>query len=325
MMPRDRRIPNIARTARTMCVLAGLLVSASLSAPSALASSTPTVDLGQAAGYAVISGASVANTGNSTVRGDIGSPTAASGFPPGVQPYGTMQVGSADTTAYNDFLTAYSQVQSRTGGSVLPALAGSTLTPGLYSSSAAAGMAASTGATLDAGGNPNAVFVIQVNGALTLGAGAEIQLTGGAQASNVFWQVNGAFAAGAGAEFVGTVMTGQYGLDRGRRPGQRAGVRRNRGHDERQRVLFRAAHDDAHGRRCAGPQQFQPDDWRNHRRRHFRSGHGYGRRADSDDEPGLRRQLVGDPDDIGQWHLRGAGLHRRRGGEPGYRQPTADD
>ncbi len=210
-MPRDRLIPNVALTARTMCVLAGLLVWASLSAPSALASSTPTVDLGQAAGYAVISGASVANTGNSTVRGDIGSPTAASGFPPGVQPYGTMQVGSADTTAYNDFLTAYSQVQSRTGGSVLPALAGSTLTPGLYSSSAAAGMAASTGATLDAGGNPNAVFVIQVNGALTLGAGAEIQLTGGAQASNVFWQVNGAFAAGAGAEFVGTVMTDSTG------------------------------------------------------------------------------------------------------------------
>ena len=191
-------------------LVGGLLTSALAFAPLAVAS-TPTVDLGQAAGYAVISGASVDNTGNSTVRGDIGAPTTASGFPPGVLD-GTMQVGSADTAAYNDFLTAYSEVQSRTGGAALPALAGATLTPGLYTATAAAGMAASTVLTLDAGGNANAVFVIQVNGALSLGAGAQVTLTGGAQASNVFWQVTGAFSVGAApAQFVGTVMASTTG------------------------------------------------------------------------------------------------------------------
>lgn len=211
MMPRLRRIPNAARRARIVCALASLLVWASLSASSALASPTPTVDLGQATGYAIISGTSVTNTGNSTVRGDIGASTTASGFSPGAQPYGTIQTGSADTTAYNDFLAAYSEVQSRTGGTALPALAGATLSPGLYTDSAAAGMAASTVATLNAGGNPNAVFVIQVNGALTLGAGAQIQLTGGAQASNVFWAVTGAFSVGAGGQFVGTAMASSTG------------------------------------------------------------------------------------------------------------------
>jgi hypothetical protein len=163
------------------------------------------VNLGQATGYAVISGASVANTGDTTVRGDIGAPAQPSGFLPGVV-VGNMQVGSADATAYNDMLTAYAEVQARTGGTAFPALPGVTLTPGLYTDGAAVAVAASDIVTLDAGGNPNAVFVIQVNGALSLGAGAQVKLTGGAQASNVFWQVNGAFSLGAGAQFAGTAL-----------------------------------------------------------------------------------------------------------------------
>jgi len=95
------------RTRWLICLgalIGGLLIAGfGPAVPSAFAASTPTVDLGQSAGYAVISGASVANTDNSTVRGDIGAPTTPSGFPPGVL-VGTMQVGSADATAYNDML-----------------------------------------------------------------------------------------------------------------------------------------------------------------------------------------------------------------------------
>jgi Ice-binding-like/Bacterial Ig-like domain len=191
-------------------VVGALLVCALVSAPSAVAASTPPVDLGQAAGYAVISAASVANTGPSTVRGDIGSPAAPSGFPPGVID-GTMQVGSADATASADMLTAYNEVQSRGGGTALPALPGATLTPGLYTTGAAVALPAWVNVTLNGGGDPNAVFVIQINGALSLGAGAQIKLTGGAQASNVFWQVNGAFSVGAGGQFAGTVLASAAG------------------------------------------------------------------------------------------------------------------
>lgn len=189
-------------------LLVALFACALTFVPSAFA--TPTVNLGQAASYAIIGGASVANTGPSTIRGDIGSPAAATGFPPGVL-VGTMQTGSAYTAAHSDFLAAFNEVKARTGGTALPALAGATLTPGLYSAAAAAGMAASTVLTLDAGGNPNAVFVFQVNGALSLGAGAEVKLIGGAQASNVFWQVTGAFGVGADAKFAGTAMASTTG------------------------------------------------------------------------------------------------------------------
>ena len=60
--------------------------------------------------------------------------------------------------------------------------------------------------TLDGGGDPNAVFVFKVGGALTMAAGARVTLTNGAQASRVFWQVNGAAAVGANVKFAGTLM-----------------------------------------------------------------------------------------------------------------------
>ena len=60
--------------------------------------------------------------------------------------------------------------------------------------------------TLNGGGNPNAVFVFQINGAMALAAGSHVVLTNGAQASRVFWQVNGAGAIGANADFAGTLM-----------------------------------------------------------------------------------------------------------------------
>jgi Ice-binding-like/Bacterial Ig-like domain len=196
---------RFANTRRVSALTGGLLVCALAIAPSAFATSTPTVNLGQAAGYAVISGASVANLGNTTVRGDIGAPAQPSGFPPGVI-VGNFQVGSADAAAYNDMLTAYAGVQARTGGTALPALAGATLSPGLYTAAAAVAVPAAGIVTLDGGGNPNAVFVIQVNGALSLAAGAQVNLTDGAQASNVFWAVNGAFSVAASAQFVGTAL-----------------------------------------------------------------------------------------------------------------------
>jgi hypothetical protein len=201
---------RFANARRLSALTGGLLACALAFAPSAFAASTPTVNLGQAAGYAVISGASVANLGDTTVRGDIGAPAQPSGFPPGVL-VGTMRVGSADAAGYNDMLTAYAEVQGRMGGTALPALPGATLTPGLYSAAAAVAIPASASVTLDAGGDPNAVFVFQVNGALSLGAGAQVKLTGGARASNVFWQVNGAFSMGAGAQFVGTALAATTG------------------------------------------------------------------------------------------------------------------
>jgi Ice-binding-like/Bacterial Ig-like domain len=213
-----RRSEGVGRGwTRAACFLAlvGALLSAGLGllVPSALAASTTTVNLGTASTYAALSGASVANTVSApsapftTLRGDLGvvANTAPSGFPPGVVT-GTINFGNgAATQAGTDAQAAYAAIAARTGGVTKPlALAGLTIMPGLYTISGAASN--TTTLTLDGGGNPNAVFVFQVGGALAFAAGSQVVLTNGAQASNVFWQVNGAAAIGANATFAGTLI-----------------------------------------------------------------------------------------------------------------------
>ncbi len=161
-MPRSCRISTAVRTA-IVGGIAGLMMCAFVFVPSAFAASTPPVDLGQAASYAVISGASVANTGLRRSAATLALPRCRRAFRRAVVD-GTMQVGSADATASADMLTAYGEAQSRTGGTTLPALPWAALTPGLYTSAAAVAIPALGVVTLDGGGNPNAVFVIQVNG-----------------------------------------------------------------------------------------------------------------------------------------------------------------
>jgi hypothetical protein len=179
----------------------------------ALAAATPMVDLGQASTYAVLSGASVGNTvsaptgPHTTLRGDLGVKVATepTGFPPGVVT-GTSRIGTAAAAAaHADVVTAYTEVKDRTGGVALAgALAGATIAPGLHTIAGAASN--TTTVTLDGGGNPNAVFVFQINGAMAFAAGSHVVLTNGARASRVFWQVNGAGAVGANADFAGTLM-----------------------------------------------------------------------------------------------------------------------
>lgn len=192
----------------------GAIVVASLAwASSATAAPTSMVDLGVAANYAVLSGASVGNTvsavgaPHTTLRGNLGvkAATDPTGFPPGVVT-GTMEVGTpAASAAHAAAVAAYAEIAGRTGGSPLAgALAGATLSPGLYTIAGAASN--TTTLTLNAGGNANAVFVFQVGGALAFAANSHVVLTGGAQASRVFWQVNGAGAVGADSDFAGTMI-----------------------------------------------------------------------------------------------------------------------
>jgi hypothetical protein len=82
---------------------------------------------------------------------------------------------------------------------------GETLVPGVYSIGSAGSLTA--GLTLDGGGDPNAVFVIKMNGAFTVAAGATVSLTNGAKSSNVFWLISGAISVAADAEVKGTLFS----------------------------------------------------------------------------------------------------------------------
>ncbi len=82
---------------------------------------------------------------------------------------------------------------------------GETLTPGVYSIPGAGSIG--TTLTLDGGGNPNAFFIIKFYGAMTVGAGAVVNLSGGTKSSNVFFIAQGAISVAAGATIKGTLFS----------------------------------------------------------------------------------------------------------------------
>jgi len=153
---------------------------------SAQAASAP-VPLGSAASFVVLAGAGVTNTGPTTLNGDIGTfPTLTITGTGSMTVTGTDHHGDAVTQqAKTDLVTAYKAAAGQGPTSPISGdLTGKTLTPGVYNSAISIGL---TGAlTLDAKGNPNAVFVFQAGSSLTTGSGSKVNLINGASACNVF-------------------------------------------------------------------------------------------------------------------------------------------
>jgi hypothetical protein len=185
--------------------LLAALTSATLLAGSALAAPA-TVGLGTAESFSVLAGSTVTNTGPTTMFGDLGlSPGSSVTGAPHV--LGATHVDDAVAIgAKNALTTAYNDAASRpTEGSAGTDLTGQTFTPGVRTASSS--LLLSSGAvTLDAQGDPNAVFIFQVGTTLTTGSNTSVSLINGAQACNVFWKVGSSATLGTGTRFVGTVM-----------------------------------------------------------------------------------------------------------------------
>ena len=191
-----------------MACLVGLLAAGSLlAAPLALSAQAP-VGLGTAGNFAVLAGSTVTNTGPSVISGSVGlAPgSAVTGFPPGIVIAGTTQVANGVALqAKNDLVTAYNDAAGRSSTATVSGdLAGRTLTPGVYTSASSLGLSGQL--TLDAQGNPSAVFVFQAGSSLIVGSGSEINLIGGAQACNVYWQVGSSATIGTSSAFVGNIL-----------------------------------------------------------------------------------------------------------------------
>ncbi|MDZ7767352.1 MAG: ice-binding family protein [Melioribacteraceae bacterium] len=165
----------------------------------------------------MLAGSGVTNTGFTFVYGDVGSfPTATiDGFPPGVVD-GTLYM-TADPivgTAKDDLTTAYNDAQSRSLDAIsLPGqLGGLTLAPGLYVNSSTTGISG-TGPqgilTLDAGGNPNAVWIFKMGSTLITDPGTSIVLAGGAKWENIYWSVGTSATLGTNSQFYGNILADQ--------------------------------------------------------------------------------------------------------------------
>ncbi|TDU70636.1 SdrD B-like protein [Prosthecobacter fusiformis] len=168
-----------------------------------------TLELGTAANFGALAGAAI--SGSANVTGNVGSGTGA--IAAGITSTGTVYATghAAVMTALADFETAYNDGKNRTPDELLSAaafeLGGKTLKPGVYKIGAAATLASSV--TLDAEGDAEAVFIIQIVGAFgTTAATGNVILANNAKSANVYWIVEGAVSLGAGTHMRGNILGG---------------------------------------------------------------------------------------------------------------------
>ena len=190
-----------------------------------------TVNLGILTSFEAYTGSGDITNSSGTVIGDVGSNLGvANGFDPVSYPAyegNIYSMNAATQQAQFDLLRLYIHLNDLPVdvpnpldlGTDPPHAAtfgtGEILDPGVYYIASAASIGGNF--TLDGGGNPDAFFVIKINGALTATGTTNMILTGGAQSCNVFFLANGAITAAAGAILKGTLVSkgGAIGLAAG--------------------------------------------------------------------------------------------------------------
>lgn len=184
------------------------------------------VNLRTAGDYVLLAKTAINNNPTSAITGDIGlSPAAtsyitglpitnATGFATSAQVTGKIYAAdmasptsSNLTTAIGDMQTAYVDAAGRKTPDYLELasgnIGGKTLLPGLYKWTSS--VSAPTNLTISGGAND--VWIFQISGDLSLSAGVQITLTGGAQAKNIFWQVAGTVTTGTTSHIEGVILS----------------------------------------------------------------------------------------------------------------------
>ena len=170
------------------------------------------IDFGTVADFMLFTGVgAVANTGVSTITGNVGSNAGAiAGFGAPSVLNGVIENSNAVTSqAYADLEIACLQLQGLTTtiadhSGIFGSAEGETIYPGVY---AIASAVAITGTlTLDAQGDPDAIFIFKITGALNSVAGATVLLANDASSANVFWIAVGAVGLGANTTMIGTAI-----------------------------------------------------------------------------------------------------------------------
>lgn len=176
----------------------------------AYASATNSIFLGTADPFAVLGASTVTNTGDTVLFGNLGlyPGTSITGFPPGIVNGTIHDTDGVAMQAQADALTAYNFAagQAVTKDLTGTELGGLTLTPGVYFFSSSADLTGTL--TLDAQGDPNAVFIFQIGSTLTTGSsdGSSVVFIDNGQGGSVTWQVGSSAVIGASTAFAGTII-----------------------------------------------------------------------------------------------------------------------
>ncbi len=156
----------------------------------------------------------VSNTGISQITGNVGTNSGSSTNFGNVN--GVMHDNDgASAQCAADLNIAYNQLNAAIPTFFPAPLLGNgqILHAGVYSISSPAVL--NLGLTLDAQGNPNAVFIFQIQGALSTNASAKVHLVNGALACNVFWKVEGLISMAAGTSMKGTLIANNAAITTG--------------------------------------------------------------------------------------------------------------
>ncbi len=168
-------------------------------------------ELGSAACYAIFSSdGDVTNTGITNITGDVGTNVGSTtGYDP-LLVNGTIHPIPDGSTAQaaSDLLVAYNYINTLPYDIELlyPEQFGNSLvlTPHTYLMGGAATFTDTL--FLNAQGNADAVFVIQINGALTTSTYSVVKMINEAQAKNVYWKIEGAVEINNYSTFCGTII-----------------------------------------------------------------------------------------------------------------------
>ena len=187
------------------------LLVAMMVLPGTLMAYGPTVDLLSTSNFAVLANTAITNVPTTNISGDAGvdiGVASGSAIDGGIVLNGVGTTHSNDALAIQaqtDLVTVYNDAVGRTDTATVPVeLGGTTLTSGVYSSG---GVLQITGTlTLDAQGDPNAVFIFKSTATLITASGSNVSLINGARYCRVFWVVPSSATLGVSSTFVGHIF-----------------------------------------------------------------------------------------------------------------------
>ena len=165
---------------------------------------TPPIDFLTTGTYIVLAGATITNTGPTTLNGDLGlSPGSAVTGAPIVTGVSNIANGPA-VTAKTDLIAAYDAAAAIPSTATrIGDIGGEVLTTGVYTSSSVLSIER---ADLVLVGGPDDIFVFQVVAGLTVASGRRIILQGGVRPCNVIWQVGSSAILETGSDFQGSIL-----------------------------------------------------------------------------------------------------------------------
>jgi hypothetical protein len=196
------------RKTRSISLLVAVLLVVMMVVPATSVAAQPTVNLGTTSNFAILAGERITNTGPTVINGDVGvHPGSAFDGQDEATINGAVHLADdVAAQAKEDLVIAYDDAAGRTPVTTIPTeLGGTTLKAGVYDSESGTFEITNT-LTLDAEGDPDAVFIFQMESTLVTMPNSSVNLVNGARFCRVFWQVGSSATLGVNSSFVGHVF-----------------------------------------------------------------------------------------------------------------------